>query len=415
MLDKKKFYEDAVGIALLGVVVTLPYSIRSNSLSIILLAAVWLAGFGWANSFRSGRNLTLLVIFIAYYLLFVAGHFYSDDTRCSLKELETKASLLLFPVLFYTIPGLSEKRLRRLLVIFVITCLVACFYCVVMVLFRKDVWTNGFALLEPWDFINHNFTEPIDLHPLYLSCYLNFSLVITFWLLLNHPMERKHKTGLIVASIFLILFNLLALSRMGVVVMMLLLAAFLVYMILRKGLFKMALLCFMLLIGLSGALYFFNFTFRQRIDVTFSPESTEGSLNFRREIWHSSVSLYEKNWAFGVGTGDTTEELAKEYQLNHYTGEFFNCHNEYLQTGISVGLPGIMLLLASLITPFFKERKNILYLSFLIILALSFLTESMLSVQKGTVFYSFFNALFAFGIRKTPGEAGGGVSAAGAE
>jgi O-antigen ligase len=208
--------------------------------------------------------------------------------------------------------------------------------------------------------------------------------------------SKKTKLGVVIITILLMLFNLLILSRMGLIVMGLIGSILLVNRI-RQGKFKRYYLVIALFIVVfTISLYAFNSTFKQRIDVLFSSENVEGSLNQRQHIWLSSFSLFKKNALFGVGTGDAKSELINEFLVNEYNGPYYNCHNEYLQAGISVGIFGVTILLANLLMPMILRWKNLLYILFLSIVSITFLTESVLSVQKGVVFYSFFNSLLAF-------------------
>jgi len=65
---------------------------------------------------------------------------------------------------------------------------------------------------------------------------------------------------------------------------------------------------------------------------------------------------------------------------------------------VAVGIPGILILLANLFIPMYIaiKRKQFVYLLFLLILCLNFLTESMLDQQAGTMFYGLFNSLLMF-------------------
>ena len=42
---------------------------------------------------------------------------------------------------------------------------------------------------------------------------------------------------------------------------------------------------------------------------------------------------------------------------------------------------------------FYREKNNLLYTYFLIIIAFNFLSESMLETQAGVLFYAFFNSI----------------------
>jgi O-antigen ligase len=396
MAIERTLYFNLTYLATLMIAFTLPYSIRISNYAIVFFGVVWLAGLGTYVSLKN-KNFKLFLFFSLLYITYLIGHIYSEHTKESLKVLETKIPLLFFPLVFYSLPPLSPNKIWRILFVFVFSCLTLCTYCVFFILFKGKVYVNGFSSFNPWDFIHRNFTSPVGIHPLYLATYLNFSIVILFWYLTNDQ-KKSINTKLWIGSvaILLMLFNLLILSRMGLVVMGLIGTVLLVNQI-RQGKFKQYYLAIALFIAVfTISLYAFNSTFKQRIDVLFSSENAEGSFNQRQHIWLSSLSLFKKNALLGVGTGDAKSELINEFLVNEYDGPYYNCHNEYLQAGITVGIFGVMILLANLLIPMILRWNNFLYILFLSILSLTFLTESMLSVQKGVVFYSFFNSLLAF-------------------
>jgi cellulose synthase/poly-beta-1,6-N-acetylglucosamine synthase-like glycosyltransferase len=64
-----------------------------------------------------------------------------------------------------------------------------------------------------------------------------------------------------------------------------------------------------------------------------------------------------------------------------------------LQTSIALGLAGFLVLVAMLLFPALRalQRHQDIYLVFLFIFSIAILSESMLEIQAGVVFYAFFN------------------------
>jgi O-antigen ligase len=75
--------------------------------------------------------------------------------------------------------------------------------------------------------------------------------------------------------------------------------------------------------------------------------------------------------------------------------EQLNSHNQFLQTFLALGLPGILLLLSLFVFPIINslKTKNYILFCFLVIVFLNFLTESMLETISGVVFFAFFYSL----------------------
>src|SRR5437016_6103802 len=121
-------------------------------------------------------------------------------------------------------------------------------------------------------------------------------------------------------------------------------------------------------------------------------------------MWNCALELIKSEPILEVGTGDVEDELQKCYTSNQYTSltywtdTRFNAHNQFLETAIGLGIPGLILLLSCFIIALYQAYmyKNIMYVIFIVLFAVSCLTESMLERQNGVVFYAFFNSLFAF-------------------
>ncbi|WP_377479252.1 O-antigen ligase family protein [Pontibacter toksunensis] len=119
----------------------------------------------------------------------------------------------------------------------------------------------------------------------------------------------------------------------------------------------------------------------------------------RLVFWRTAIEVIEQNPLFGVGTGDGQDALDIHYEernLNSLLG--YNPHNQYLHTGVMLGLIGTFYLLLTLLLPSIVafRRGDTIYQIFLLIISVSFLTESVLQGNKGIVFYALFNALYFF-------------------
>ncbi len=145
-----------------------------------------------------------------------------------------------------------------------------------------------------------------------------------------------------------------------------------------------------------------NYKSQYEIDKQYGGRST------RELIWSCSIQVIKNNILFGVGTGDTQDELQKCYKIDEdknwallYRPDFqYNAHSQYLQTFIDLGLFGFVGLLLCILIPacIAVKNKNYLMLSFIALFSIACITESMLELNKGIVFFSFFISLF-FGER----------------
>ena len=81
----------------------------------------------------------------------------------------------------------------------------------------------------------------------------------------------------------------------------------------------------------------------------------------------------------------------------------------FFETVMSVGIIGLLLLLAYFLIPFIlwikTKRFDMLYFSFLLMIGFNMLFESVFEVQMGIIFFAFFNSLlFLMSFRKIKDE-----------
>jgi O-antigen ligase len=112
----------------------------------------------------------------------------------------------------------------------------------------------------------------------------------------------------------------------------------------------------------------------------------------------ASYEIIQDNFWFGVGNGDIKDELEKkyeEYQIADQLKKNYNPHNQFLATFVSVGFVGFILLVLVFLLPVIKafREKNYLLLSFMAIVFVHALTESIFARLQGIIFFSFFYGL----------------------
>jgi len=126
-------------------------------------------------------------------------------------------------------------------------------------------------------------------------------------------------------------------------------------------------------------------------------ESTAG----RILVWSQAVELIKDHPLIGVGTGDVKEALVKKYAESGMDGieeKRLNAHNQFLQSFAALGIFGFMSLVLGLFIASYKaiRQNNLVYVMFILIIVVNALTESILEVQAGVIFYAFFNSFFMF-------------------
>ena len=119
----------------------------------------------------------------------------------------------------------------------------------------------------------------------------------------------------------------------------------------------------------------------------------------RIEYWKAGLSILQKNFFLGIGTGDVQATFN-----DYYTSEDsqlleknrLRTHNYYITVGLTFGLFGLVIFLWLHVEYFKTVQKsmNLIGLCFLWILLISYISEDTLETQVGVTLFSFFITLF---------------------
>ena len=133
---------------------------------------------------------------------------------------------------------------------------------------------------------------------------------------------------------------------------------------------------------------------------SFAYDTPFNGLTFRLLQWRFAKEILnqESAWLTGTGINSSQTVLNEHYAKSGvYTGNpdledkgylEYKFHNQYLETLVSTGIPGLVILLLIILNIFFNRRYKLLFpLPVLIITTLFFFTESVLERQAGIMFF----------------------------
>ncbi len=131
-------------------------------------------------------------------------------------------------------------------------------------------------------------------------------------------------------------------------------------------------------------------------DLTEKRNVNGNSVTMRYYFWKAAVFSIQQNFWFGTGTGDVKNTMLKSYKDSNspLNAEWQKRpHNQFLTIAVAFGVLGLTGFLFSLLYPLFRlyHRVSPIYLGFLFVCLLSFLSEDTLETQAGATFFSFFN------------------------
>lgn len=337
-------------------------------------------------------------ILLGFFLLHIAGFFYSENKSEAISAIEIKLCFLAFPILIFA-SQFNTENIKKIFISFVTGCILTSVLCIFKAFFLLIFEnTNAFFYSDFAFFI----------HPSYMAMYLVLSqlIVILFypkWL--SHLSHVNLKIGFI-SMIFLVTIFLCS-SKMGLITSVILLPSTFCFILYQNGYYKIILgLILTLILGIFIAFKAFPAPFERfktAFNVTSSIETIDKSdaesTAVRILVWKESIKIIKQHIWFGTSPADANQKLYIAYEQNGMTGALakkLNAHNQYLQTFIGTGILGFVLLLIMtlflIIYSFFK--KNYILMLFSILISFNFMVESMLQSQAGFIFFTFFLCLF---------------------
>jgi len=409
--DKEELKSQILYWLCAGFVYSMLFWTYLNSVLAILISAYWLFFLKKEFSFTSQKS-RIVLLFISIYLISLIGLTYTSNMSHGLAVLKKQSALLFFPLVFGTTTVLSPQVVKKICIHFLIATEIACVTGLCIGLFKFASTDNIEAITGKGLLVFHAF------NPVIMGLYCLTSLVFIF--IYDLGISLKIKKWLWVLPVILSIFIFLLSIRI-IIACWLLLILFFLWKKMKIRKYKIALtLAILLLIIISGMLisplkrqWIELADFSQKNSVALDKDSSLGrgwgGKAIRIAIWKCGTDIIKKHWLAGVGTGDTQDSLQQAYENRkfYFASRYnqYNAHNQYLQSAIGSGIPGLLLLILCILIPLYQYRlkyANNIYQLFLLLFAITAFTESILEVNKGIIWYSFLNSIFAFAsIKKT--------------
>lgn len=390
-----------LSLSLLTISLPLPMVV-SNFLIVLCLALRIISG-GWKNTYRAISKSPEVWLMAGMFLMYVFSAMLSENKTEGWAIVERRLSLLVFPVLFFH-PTVT-RHIKRIMEMFVAGVVAALLYCTIVAIINfANTHDSGV-----WFY--HQFSAPIKLNAVYLSAY---AVSAFFFLLKEKIFPRIGNYGRIVLLTILVTGVLLLSSKM--MLFILLAGGMLLLMKSKTNNKRILWITIPALIGVLISVpklkerfsteFLTNFDVVKQEQYRYDTPFTGTSL--RLVIWKYCfrIQQQEQAWLLGVGTGDFQDLLNAKYTAhNMYTGNpelhdtgylGYGPHNQYIEVFLSMGALGLclfVLMLYLLVRRFLKTQdQTALLCAGLVIMFM--LTESVLSTNKGIVFFCFLVTLF---------------------
>ncbi len=313
--------------------------------------------------------------------------------------------MLLLPLLFCLNTIDLKKYQPILLLVFAFTSTATVLYLYANALITIKHYGLPFRSIFTYAFTNHNFSEPIDMHATYLSMQLVIALVYLLYLLMTDKITPVFKIICGLCSLVLLAGMVQLGSKSILAILFIMINLVLPYYLLagRKRVWFM-----LTTISISAILIGFIFnshTFRERYITelqtdlsTFHPGQNPDP---RLARWQLAAQLIKAKPVLGYGSGSEPILLSESY-FNHKLYSSYinrlNAHNQYLSFLLKTGVWGLAIYLLVLQYGFkiAIREKDVIFISFMLMIAIVSLSENVLDVDKGVFFYGFFFTFFSF-------------------
>ncbi|MFH0896397.1 MAG: O-antigen ligase family protein [Bacteroidota bacterium] len=389
-------------LCMLGIALLLPFLPKYTPWLITGLVTFFLLEGHFKEKWNLWKKNKFLWLIITFYILHLFGMLNTSNTESGFFDLQIKLPLLLLPFILSAPNEFVKKKSNFVVYAFIIGNLIASVYCLHQAYHVATKYVEKGSWIT-WDYMQYDFLSVL-LHPSYFSLYIFLCLCFIVHFLFRTKTNIFQKIVLGIVGLFFIAMTYLLSSRAGTISFVF--AAFIFILSIRGRSVKILVLKFGLIVLTVFLItyvvknnYRFNFI-SQLMNASNFKEDLK-TTNLRVPIWYSSTNVIKRNFIAGVGIGDVHQELNEEYINNCYDVAFkanLNAHNQFLESMIAIGFFGgvILILIFYGIFKFALRKKNKILFYLTITVFINFLFESMLNLQIGVIFISFFLPFIAF-------------------
>jgi len=387
---------------LLLLLVSLPFNLFYSHIILISFAVHVLIQLNRKRFLSIFRWQTLLLQLVFIITLF--SSIYSINKPQALNQVSLQLPILLIPIVF-TLSGFDFKRYRQSLLLgFSAICTLTVIYLFWDAFRTIRFYKLPFTVLFSAAFTNHNFSEPIDMHATFFSMQLVIALVYLLAIIAGRNTTRL-KIFCGICSVVLIagLFQLCSKSALFSLFISVCVAfPFFMFKGKQRVRYAVALWILALLAGIGAfKVKAFKERYFNELKADLSKPVAGESVEPRLARWHVVMELIKTAPVIGHGAGSETGLLHEAFYQKKYYNSFINnlnAHNQYLSFLLQSGMIGLIVYLFTLLYgfKFALSNKDLLFFTFMVLLAIVSLSEDYLAVDKGVFFYAVFFSFFVF-------------------
>ncbi|WP_214073060.1 O-antigen ligase family protein [Mucilaginibacter sp. dw_454] len=345
-------------------------------------------------------NLALQSVFFVTMLSTI----YTVNRTQAFNQWGTHITILLFPVLFCLTSFDIRKYRNQLLFGFSIVCAAVIVYLYLDALHNIHFYGLPMSYLFSSAFTNHNFALPIDIHATFFSLQVAIALIFMLSVILKEQNKRWRLFELFCASVLLAGLAQLSSKSVFIPTVVIIDVAVPFYLLKDKKRIRfIAIAGVISVIAIAGmfAMKSLHKRYVSALKYDLALTAQDQRFDSRLDRWRSSFGLIEKSPVIGYGAGSELGLLHEDFYTRKYYNSFvnhLNSHNQYLSFWLKSGIIGLLVYLITLAFGFKQalQKKDLLFLSFMLLIIVVSFAENLLDVDKGVVFYAFFFSFFFF-------------------
>ncbi|MDR3696837.1 O-antigen ligase family protein [Mucilaginibacter sp.] len=345
-----------------------------------------------------------MFVLSSVFIITVLSTIYTINPNEGFNEWGRHITILLFPLLFCLNPLDLKKYRQQLLMTFALVCTATIIYLYADALHTIRHYKLPYSNLFSAAFTNHNFSEPIDMHATFFSMQIAVSFIYLLSVLIKEKTEYKKVFYLF--CFFILIAGIIQLSSKSIVIASIILVTFALPFFSLKGMARWKFMMGSLVLSVFVIIGILNSdTFRQRfvnelkIDLTKSKvvETTDSRL----ARWGVVMELVKKAQVTGYGAGSEIGLLQDGFYKHKLYSSYLNRlngHSQYFSFLLKSGIIGLLVYLSTLAFGFriAVRQKDLLFFTFMALVAIVSFSENLLDVDKGVIFYAFFFSFFIF-------------------
>lgn len=410
-LSGKNIREQIHLYLLMAVAFTLAFPIKFNSWMILLCGLNWLLAGEWTAKIKRCYKEPQNMLFLLFFIFHIISMFMSDNMQDAKAIIERRSSLIALPLLLYGSYNFSGETVKKISFAFVCGVITSLLYC----FFRSIVRYGGNQ--DPSEFFYHHLSSAVNINAVYMAAYTVLAIHIV-----SYYFKEIHKILAVSVIAFLLVACIMLNSKMMFAV--LIIGALVKYLrgniniktVVGSGIFLTVAVLLLFIVPKTRERIVYEFSTNLEVlhQNQFSYNTHFTGTSLRLVLWKYCFQIQNEGKAFltGVGTGDFQDRLNGMYVASGmYTGNpklrdtgylGYGPHNEYVEILFSMGVFALLLFLYILyrqIQISFRS-DHYLFIQLMILMLMFCITESVLSTNKGIVFYVFFATLFVREIKK---------------